>query len=147
MDGIFNEVYQHNVHAYVHVYLCHHCYTFIRNSHRPQTYGSVLQLPTQWQPRLKKLSKLLQVNGIGTTHFAGSHSLLTASIYAERKVILNVERKIYEGFFIWITISHSRILTTSCNCRSIQVNLLSYLNLLDLKTLYLFGYIYKLKII
>ena len=25
--------YQHNVHAYVYVYLRHHCYTFIRNSH------------------------------------------------------------------------------------------------------------------
>ena len=44
--------------------------------------------------------------------------------------------------FIWITISHSRISTTSCNCRSIQVNLRSYLNILDLKTLYLFRYIY-----
>ena len=44
------------------------------------------------------LKKLLQVNRIGTAHFAGSDSLLTASVYAKMKVILNVEPKIYEGF-------------------------------------------------
>ena len=106
MDDIFNEVYQHNVHAYVYVYLRHHCYTSIRNSHRPQTYGTVLRVPTQWQLRLKKLTKLLRVNAIGTAHFAGSESLLTASVYAKMNVILKIEPKIYQRFLygLWYPI-------------------------------------------
>ncbi|XP_023550519.1 putative CCR4-associated factor 1 homolog 8 [Cucurbita pepo subsp. pepo] len=47
---------------------------------------------------LKKLAKLLQINRIGTAHFAGSDSLLTASVYAKMKAIMKVEPKIHEGF-------------------------------------------------
>ncbi|XP_022967647.1 putative CCR4-associated factor 1 homolog 8 [Cucurbita maxima] len=47
---------------------------------------------------LKKLAKMLQVNRIGTAHFAGSDSLLTASVYAKMRVIMKVDPKIHEGF-------------------------------------------------
>ncbi|XP_038888808.1 probable CCR4-associated factor 1 homolog 6 [Benincasa hispida] len=46
---------------------------------------------------LKKLAKLLGVNRIGTAHFAGSDSLLTASVYAKMKTIFKLPEQLSEG--------------------------------------------------
>ena len=89
---------------------------------------------------LKKLAKLLQANDIVTAHFAGSDSFLTASCQDEGNS--QVQLKDIRRLFICFTISHSKLSTTSCKCRSIQVNPQSYLNILDIKTVCLFVYIY-----
>ena len=99
---------QHNVHAYVHVYLRHHCSTSIRNSHRPQTYGSLLRLPTQCQPRLKKLAKLLQVNDIGTAHLGLTVCLPRISLCRDEGNSQGWTKDIRK-LFIWITIANSRL--------------------------------------
>lgn len=47
---------------------------------------------------LKKLAKLLDVNRIGTAHFGGSDSLLTASVYAKMKTMFKLPEHLSEGF-------------------------------------------------
>lgn len=49
---------------------------------------------------LKKLEELLQVDRIGIAHFVGSDNLLTTSIYAKMRVIINVNQSYMKAFYM-----------------------------------------------